>query len=183
MSRASQTKFQYLPPANEVWGKVIFSEACVKNSVHRVGECLTRPPRDQAGTLPRTRQVHPPGTRQVHPRDQAGTPPPGTRQVHPPGPGRYTPRPGRYPPRPGRYTPPDQAGTPPGPGRYTPPRDTVNARAVRILLECNLFNLVLPVICMTADRFPSVVLSLNIKTFQQLYVFIDCREVTLKFLT
>ena len=26
-----------LPPANEVWGKVIFSEACVKNSVH-VGE-------------------------------------------------------------------------------------------------------------------------------------------------
>ena len=23
-----------LPPANEVWGKVIFSEACVKNSVH-----------------------------------------------------------------------------------------------------------------------------------------------------
>ena len=25
----------YLPPANEVWGKVIFSVACVKNSVHR----------------------------------------------------------------------------------------------------------------------------------------------------
>ena len=25
----------FLPPANEVWGKVIFSEACVKNSVHR----------------------------------------------------------------------------------------------------------------------------------------------------
>ena len=24
-----------LPPANEVWGKVIFSVACVKNSVHR----------------------------------------------------------------------------------------------------------------------------------------------------
>ena len=24
----------FLPPANEVWGKVIFSEACVKNSVH-----------------------------------------------------------------------------------------------------------------------------------------------------
>ena len=28
---------QFLPPANEVWGKVIFSEACVKNSVHRGG--------------------------------------------------------------------------------------------------------------------------------------------------
>ena len=26
-----------LPPANEVWGKVIFSEACIKNSVHREG--------------------------------------------------------------------------------------------------------------------------------------------------
>ena len=29
-----------LPPANEVWGKVIFSVACVKNSVHR-GVCLS----------------------------------------------------------------------------------------------------------------------------------------------
>ena len=28
----------YLPPANKVWGKVIFSEACVKNSVN--GGCL-----------------------------------------------------------------------------------------------------------------------------------------------
>ena len=27
----------YLPPANEVWGKVIFSEACVKNSVQKRG--------------------------------------------------------------------------------------------------------------------------------------------------
>ena len=27
--------FKLLPPANEVWGKVIFSQACVKNSVHR----------------------------------------------------------------------------------------------------------------------------------------------------
>ena len=41
-----------LPPTNEVWGKVIFSVACVKNSVHRGGV---------------------PG--QVHP--QAGTPSPG----------------------------------------------------------------------------------------------------------
>ena len=36
--------FLFLPPANEVWGKVIFSEACVKNSVHRgvcmVGGCM-----------------------------------------------------------------------------------------------------------------------------------------------
>ena len=27
----------FLPPANEVWGKVIFSQACVKNSVHGGG--------------------------------------------------------------------------------------------------------------------------------------------------
>ena len=31
------TYYIYLPPANEVWGKVIFSVACVKNSVHRGG--------------------------------------------------------------------------------------------------------------------------------------------------
>ena len=54
-----------LPPANKVSGKVIFSEACVKNSVHGGWEYLTRCP-------PGTRytpqdQVHPPGQ----------TPPPG----------------------------------------------------------------------------------------------------------
>ena len=32
---------EFLLPANEVWGKVIFSVACVKNSVHRrEGRCL-----------------------------------------------------------------------------------------------------------------------------------------------
>ena len=92
-------------------------------------------PPDQAGTPPGTRQVHPPGTRQVHhPLDQAGTPPgpgrntpPGTRQVHPP-------RPGRYPPRTRQVHPP-------------PPRDTVNTRAVHILLECNLVTIIF------VDRF------------------------------
>ena len=29
--------FEYLPPANKVWGKVIFSQACVNNSVHGGG--------------------------------------------------------------------------------------------------------------------------------------------------
>ena len=33
------TVIKYLPPANEEWGKVIFSEACVKNSVH-MGACM-----------------------------------------------------------------------------------------------------------------------------------------------
>ena len=59
---------------NEVWGKVIFSEVCVKNSVHGgvcLSACWDTTPRDQAGTPPRTR--YPPGP---------GTPPPQTR--HPP---------------------------------------------------------------------------------------------------
>ena len=33
----NQTLHPFLPPANEVWGKVIFSVACVKNSVHNAG--------------------------------------------------------------------------------------------------------------------------------------------------
>ena len=33
----------FLPPANEVWGKVIFSQACVKNSVHGGGEGVPGP--------------------------------------------------------------------------------------------------------------------------------------------
>ena len=77
---------RFLPPANEVWGKVIFSEACVKNSVHRRRGSTwagTPPPRDQAGT-PTLDQAGryppgsdtPPGTGQVHPPwDKAGTPP------------------------------------------------------------------------------------------------------------
>ena len=87
-----------LPTANEVWGKVIFSEACVKNSVHREGYLDRYTPW----------QVHPPG--QVHPSSLAGTHPPA--QVHIPL---------------GRYTPFSLAGTPPWQvhtplGRYTRPR-------------------------------------------------------------
>ena len=51
-----------LPPINEVWGKVIFSVACVKNSVHR------------GGGLPQCMLGYPlgPGTsRSRHPLDQA----------------------------------------------------------------------------------------------------------------
>ena len=60
----------FLPPANEVWGKVIFSEACVKNSVHGGSTW--------SGT---SGQVHPLG--RYTPKDQ----------VHPLGrypPNRYT---------------------------------------------------------------------------------------------
>ena len=105
----------YLPPANEVWGKVIFSEACVKNSVHRGGVPDPPPgpgrypPPGPGRYPPRPGRYTPPDQAGTPPRDQAGTPPPGQ---------AGTP-------------PPDQAGNP-------PPRDTVNARAVRILLEWNL---------------------------------------------
>ena len=111
-----------LPPANEVWGKVIFSEACVKNSVHRGRGCLSA----CWDTTP------------------LGADPPGTR--HPP---RSRHPPTRHPPTrhpPGPDTPPwEQA--PPGSRsprtRHPSPqqsmlRDTVNERAVCILLNCNL---------------------------------------------
>ena len=55
------TKYFLLPPANEVWGKVIFSEACVKNSVHGGGGSASV----HAGIPPRPpspEQAHPPGT-------------------------------------------------------------------------------------------------------------------------
>ena len=56
----------FLPLANEVCGKVIFSVVCVKNSVHKGGYLGRYTP--WAGTVPGQippQQVHPP--RQVHP--------------------------------------------------------------------------------------------------------------------
>ena len=50
-----------LPPANEVWGKVIFSVACVKNSVHRGGSASVH-----AG-IPHTPGADPPVTRHTSP--------------------------------------------------------------------------------------------------------------------
>ena len=118
----------------------VFTGVC--HSVNR-GEYLTRytplgPSTPPGPGTPPWDQVHPPGP---------GTPPDQVQdQVHPPGPG--TPPWDQVHPQ-TRYTPsPDQVH-PPGPG--TPPRDqvhppparsmlgdTVNVRAVRILLECNL---------------------------------------------
>ena len=76
------TKLPLLPPANEVWGKVIFSVACVKNSVHGGREYLGRyTPR--AGTPPKQVQPHPPSGYTPSPRAGTSPPqPPG--QVHPP---------------------------------------------------------------------------------------------------
>ena len=84
-------RYPSLPPANEVWGKVIFF-APVCHSVHRGGEVSGQEPPSRYTPLGR----YTPWT---------GTPP-----------GRYTPPAGTPP---GRYTPP-QACTPLPPGRYTP---------------------------------------------------------------
>ena len=83
---AVRTKW-FITSRNEVLAKVIFSQACVKNSVHRGVP-------DQAGLPPRTRQVppgtRPPQTRHHHPRTKQVPPnppwtrhPPGTRHPHP----------------------------------------------------------------------------------------------------
>ena len=98
---------------NEVGARLCFTGVC--DSVHRGGGVTDQvpPPPDQVHTPPD----------QVHTPLGPGTPP--QYQVHPPN-TRYTP-PDQVPPR-TRYTPLDQG-------------DTVYARAVRILLECNLFLL------------------------------------------
>ena len=81
----------FLSPANKVWGKVIFSVACVKNSVHR-GICLstcwdtipprTRHPPSGADTL---LEQAPPGAGtswdQVPLPPESRHPPPGTRHT------------------------------------------------------------------------------------------------------
>ena len=87
----------FLPPANEVWGKVIFSEVCVKNSVHR-GVCLSA-----------CWDTPPPGTRQAPPWDQAPSRT-GTSKDQ-------APLQTRHPPN---QVPPPGPGAPPGPGTPTP---------------------------------------------------------------
>ena len=102
------------------WAKVIFSQVCVKNSVHggggEEGVCLsacwdTPPPMSRSPweqTPPPSGSRHTPRTRHT-PLDQA----------HP-----WT-----------RHTPPDQAHPPPRGSRL---QHTVNEQPVRILLECIL---------------------------------------------
>ena len=83
----------FLSPANEVWGKVIFSVACVKNSVHRgsvsVHAGIPYPPGPGTPPLEQTpfwsrhpQEQAPPGTRYPSPRSRH---PPPRDQAHPPG--------------------------------------------------------------------------------------------------
>ena len=112
--------FHLLPPANEVWGKVIFSVARVKNSVGGGSN---------GGSTPLGRYT-PPGRYTPLGRytPQAGTPP---RQV--------TPHSGT-PPR--QVHPRDRCPPPP---EQCMLGDTSNKRTVRILLECILvLSIILP---------------------------------------
>ena len=155
LSAENYVHCSWLPPTNEVWGKVIFSVTCVKNSVHRGEVCLsacwdTNFPSRHSQT--KHLQSRPPGTR--HPLPGADTPTPWA--WHPPARHPQTRHPQtRHPP--GLGIPLDQAPGgclsacwdtttqtrhPARPG--TPPLaqcilgDTVNKRAVCILPECNL---------------------------------------------
>ena len=75
--------FNYRPQRS--WGKVIFSEACVKNSVHREGSVCPIAYWD-THTHPRTRGRHPhlpPGPEADTPIPREQTPPRDQRQVLP----------------------------------------------------------------------------------------------------
>ena len=104
-----------LPPANVVCEGYVFTRVCHSFCSEGGVPDQVHPP----GPGP-----HPPGADTPHPRDQVHPPVPGTPEQTPPR-TRYTP-PRADPPRPG--TPPDQSML----------GDTVNMRAVCILLECNL---------------------------------------------
>ena len=103
-------QFNYYRPQRS-WGKIIFSEACVRNSIHRgvsapLHAGIHTPLGPEADTPP--------------PQDQRQTPHPDPRSRLPPSPPQSRPPPGTDP----------QAQCMLG--------DTGNKRAVRILLECIL---------------------------------------------
>ena len=129
----------------------IFAPVC--HSVHRGGEIpdppgSRHPPWEQNPPVTRyTPGEQTPPLDQVHPLGP-GTPP--WDQVHPPGADTHPPGPGtpprsRHPPGTGNPPGADTPWTryPPPPSEQTPPQvqsmlgNTVNTRAVRILLECN----------------------------------------------
>ena len=123
-SMLSMRCFHYRPQRS--WGKVMFSQASV---ILLTGGCL---PQCMLGYTPLEQTHHSPWEQ---------TPPP-----HPPG-SRLPPRsrhpPDQTPPPPREQTPSrsDTSTPPPGADTTTPQSmlgDTVNARVVRILLECDL---------------------------------------------
>ena len=79
MSALPKRKIFYRYRPQRSWGKVIFSVACVKNSVHREGglpSCMLgyKPPgADPLGADTSQEQTHPPGRRHLHPLEE--TPP------------------------------------------------------------------------------------------------------------
>ena len=103
--------WQLLPPATKLGQGYVFTGVC--HSVNRGGSAHT--PFPPGSRHPLLVQTPPPRSRPPRadtPPPGADTPPPGSRHPHPPG--------SRHPPE------------------HSMLGDTVNARAVRILLECNL---------------------------------------------
>ena len=111
---SSKFSFLLLQPANEVWAKVIFSEACVKNSVHRVGSASVH------AQIPASATPPPPRTRQAPPGQALS----GTRQAPSPETRASSPSRTKHPPTPEQ----SMLG------------DMVNEWMVCILLECNLVH-------------------------------------------
>ena len=101
----------YLPPANEVWGKLMFLHLCVILFTGGSVQPAWMQTPSQGWT------DHPPPRMRIRP--ELGRPPPRM-QTPPPG-----------------WEDPPRCNPPRGVGQ-TPPTDTVNKRAVRILLECIL---------------------------------------------
>ena len=72
---------RFLPPANEIWGKVIFSEASVSDSVHRGGgESLLVIDSTLPGQHHPPQQHHPLG--QKHPLDSTTLPSRSTSELY-----------------------------------------------------------------------------------------------------
>ena len=128
--------FCYRPQRS--WAKVIFSQACVKNSVHRGG--VSR---------------EPPGTRQTPPPQDQGEPPlgPGRPPQQGEPPGRENPL-GRENPSGTKKNPP------PGPGRPPPGREedcSIRSMSGRYASYWNTFLLIV--------TFKEIIYLLNVSLF------------------
>ena len=109
----------------------MFSEACVKNSVHGGWVCIPACTGADTPHCPVHAGIHTPWQTPPRQTTSLGRHPPGR---HPPG--RHPP--GRHPP--GKHPPPSQIHTPSGqtpPSLVSPPGRPLQ-RTVRILLECIL---------------------------------------------
>ena len=123
----------FLPPANEVWGKVIFSEACVKNSVQRwvvVSQHALQVVSQHALQVSGGYPSMPCRSSGPHPRREVEGSGLGGFQAHTWGVSRPIPRGGLQ-----AHT---WGGIPACTEADAPPQQTATAAGVRFLLECIL---------------------------------------------